>query len=90
MINPNELRLGNLAFNDKNQIVEVVRIETEKYTKWDSGNEFSIIFKALDNSENYYQGIIKPIPITEEFFKDRGFQIHPYLKDVQLGQGYRL
>jgi hypothetical protein len=69
----NKLRLGNFVFDDENKIMKVARIETSEYTKWNSGENFSIIIENLIDKNNYYISEINAIPITEEWLLKLGF-----------------
>ena len=68
-MNINELRIGNYVYDDENNVVEITRLETKIYTYWNSGNEYSVVFKKL-YIEGYFEGDIKPIPLTEKLLVD--------------------
>ena len=71
----NKLRLGNFVFDDENEVVKIARIETEEYTDWNSGDEFSTTIEKGSHNNNYYQSTINGIPITEKWLLDFGFEI---------------
>ncbi len=79
----NELRIENFVFNDENEICRIVRIETKEYTEWNSGDEFSITVQKLNNNR-YYQSILKPIPLTEEWLLRFGFKKN----EPEISDGY--
>lgn len=71
----NKLRLGNFVFDDENEVMKIARIETEEYTDWNSGDEFSTTIEKGIHNNNYYQSTINGIPITEKWLLDFGFEI---------------
>lgn len=76
MIQPNELRIGNYIKSDNGIICEVSRIESKEFTKWDSGEDNSILCKVVGTKDDYLNCINdnwKPIPITEEILLKCGF-----------------
>ena len=75
MLKENELRIGNLVYNDKDEIMKIARIETKEYTDWNSGDDDSITYQHLTNIGCYFQGNIKPIPLTENILLKLGFKL---------------
>ena len=64
-IKTNELRLGNFVFDDENIPMQIAKLETEKYTDWNSGNTVNAI---LEKDGQYYESdIMNYIPFTEEW-----------------------
>ena len=83
-----ELRTGNYVYDDEsNDVMVVAKIETIEYTKWNSGDEFSIVCKKLDSDSAYYEGYFRPINLTEEWVFKLGFEkvkIPTALKDFYI------
>ena len=73
MIKENELRVGNLVYDDENTIMKVVRIETKQHNDWNGDSENTVVFQTLTEANNYRESIIKPIPLTEKIVKQFGF-----------------
>jgi hypothetical protein len=73
-IKTNELRLGNFVFDDENIPMQIAKLETEKYTDWNSGNTINAI---LEKDGQYYESdIMNYIPLTEKWLLDFGFVRH--------------
>jgi hypothetical protein len=66
----NELRIGNWVFDDENIPMQIAKIESEIYTRWNF-NDCSIV---LEHKATYYESEIFPIPITEEILLKCGFE----------------
>jgi hypothetical protein len=77
MIKANELRIGNLVFDNEdrldNTIFTVSRVELPEYTDWNDGDGYSVTASKGD-SNNYYS--LKPagIPLNEEWLVKFGFE----------------
>ena len=70
-----ELRIGNFVFDDDtDKIMVVSKIETEEFTDWNSGEEFSITCLEFGTKKSYYDGVFRPIPLTEEWLLKFGFK----------------
>ena len=77
-IKTNELRLGNYVFDNENISMQIAKIETEKYTDWNSGNTFNAI---LEKDGQYYESdVMNYIPLTEKWLLEFGFN-----KDYKKG-----
>jgi hypothetical protein len=72
-MNAKELRLGNFVFDNENIPMQIAKLETEKYTNWNSGNTVNAI---LEKDGQYYESdIMNYIPLTEQWLLDFGFEI---------------
>jgi hypothetical protein len=89
-----ELRIGNyLMDEDNDSLVVVSRIENPEYTKWNTGDDFSIVVLEYGTKERYLEGDFKPIPLNQEWLRNLGFNIggydllfweHPNLKNTDF------
>jgi hypothetical protein len=69
----NELRIGNYVLDtDDDSLMVVSRLESTEYTQWNSGDFYNITCKCPN--DNYYEGLFKPIPLTEEWLLKFGFK----------------
>lgn len=76
-MNSSDLRIGNYVLTDDNIICQVSKIETKEYTKWNSGEEVSIICKQINTKDLYLEcdnDNWQPIELTEELLLKCGFQ----------------
>jgi hypothetical protein len=73
MIKENELRVGNLVYDDENIIMKVARIETKEHNDWNGVSENTVVFQTLTEANNYRESVINPIPLTEKIVKQFGF-----------------
>lgn len=78
MIEVNELRLGNYAYDDENKVMKICRLETEEYNNF-NGDNYNFLYVLEDlNSTNehpyYLSKVINPISITEQWLLDFGFE----------------
>jgi hypothetical protein len=77
-MNAKELRLGNFVFDNENIPMQIAKLETEKYTDWNSGNTVNAI---LEKDGQYYESdIMNYIPLTEQWLIDFGFK-----EEIKLG-----
>lgn len=67
-----ELRIGNLVYIDKNEVLEIESI-TEIGANLRHGSE-TIYFDDLAGFGDKSHDVIKPIPLTEEWFLKFGFK----------------
>ena len=81
-----ELRIGNFVFDDDtDKIMVVSKIETEEFTDWNSGEEFSITCLEFGTKKSYYDGVFRPIPLTEEILLKFGFEKAPLVYKYSKG-----
>jgi hypothetical protein len=73
MIKENELRVGNLVYDDENIIMKVARIETKQYNYWNGDSENNVVFQTLTEANSYRESVVNPIPLTEKIVKQFGF-----------------
>lgn len=70
-----ELRIGNYVLDDTTESIMVVhRLESKKYTEWNSGDEYSIVCLQNGTEKTFYEGYFKPIQLTEEILLKCGFE----------------
>lgn len=68
MINSLELRIGNYAYDDFNEVHRVECIKSNTFVKWDEGDPGTVIFSKLDDRNNMYTcDEVNPIPLTENW-----------------------
>jgi hypothetical protein len=89
-----ELRIGNyLMDEDNDSLVVVSRIENPEYTKWNTGDDFSIVVLEYGTKERYFEGDFEPIRLNQEWLRNLGFNIggydllfweHPNLKNTDF------
>ena len=72
-IKTNELRIGNYVIDDEGIISEISRIETEQYTRWNSGEDSCLHFQEINAKDDYCNGSVFPIPLNEEWLLKFGF-----------------
>ena len=70
MIKANELRIGNLVFDDQNVIAKIESIQSKEYSKW-NGDDIDVIF-SIDG--NMKESTISPIPLSEDWLLKFGFE----------------
>lgn len=85
MIKENELRVGNLVYDDENVIMKVARIETKEFNDWNGDSEITVIFQTLTEANHYKESIINPIPLTAKLVEQLGFK-----KDETTRSIYRI
>lgn len=72
-IKSSELRLGNFVFDDEGIASEISRIETERYTRCNSGEDSCLHFQEINAKDDYCNGSVYPIPLNEEWLFKFGF-----------------
>lgn len=79
-MNPNELRIGNLIFDDFNDVHVVERLESKKYNDWNGSDPSLVVFSKLVDEYNgmYTCDVVSAIPITEEWLIKLGFEKSDY------------
>lgn len=70
-ITPNELRLGNLVFDDENSIVQTEHLESEFYNTWNGVDENKIKFTTIDGQVK--ESEVFGIPLNEEWLIKLGW-----------------
>lgn len=99
MIKAEELRIGNLIYDDFNEVHIVEKIESKKYNDWNGSDPSLFVFsKPIDEYNGMYTcDVVSPIPLTEEwllkfgFLKDDRKSKHAILSTMYfLGHGLKL
>lgn len=68
-MNVKELRIGNWVLDSDREnpyLHQVVRIESEEYTIWNSGDDYNIVVKIEGSEDGYFDMKASPIPLSEE------------------------
>lgn len=76
-IKTTELRIGNLIYDDFNEIHIVEKIESKKFNDWNGSDPSLIVFsKPKDSNNNMYScDTVTGIPLTEEILLNLGFEL---------------
>ena len=69
-----ELRIGNLVYDDENIVVKIEHLMSDRYMDWNGGFDNSNVdFSKESDAENIYNSDFNPIPLTEEWLLKFGF-----------------
>ena len=59
MINQNELRVGNLVYDDENVVVKIEKISSDRHISWSESEK--VEFSKIDDADNIFISNINPI-----------------------------
>lgn len=63
-----ELRIGNLIYDDFNEVHRVERIESNDFNTYNGDGDAKVIFSKIIGKKGFYQcDEVSPIPLTEKW-----------------------